>query len=320
MSIVTLTMNPAIDLATTAAHIAPTDKIRCTAPRFDPGGGGINVARTVAALGEPVTAIFPAGGPPGRLLEELVRDAAIPMRPVPVADHTRENFAVTATDTGEQYRFVLPGPRLTAPEVHRCLAEIERAAQECRYVVASGSLPPGVPATFYQTLADLLSDLGVPLVLDTSGAALRAVGHGVHLIKPSVRELTEFAGRPLPDRESRVAAARELVERGVSEIVVVSMGAAGTLAVTRDDARWLTSIEVPVRSGIGAGDAQVGGIVVGLARGYPLDAAVRLGIAAATAALASPGTGPGRPDRIAELFQQLSPRPDAGRGQVAIPY
>ncbi|WP_458685587.1 1-phosphofructokinase family hexose kinase [Nocardia tengchongensis] len=320
MSIVTLTMNPAIDLATTAAHIAPTDKTRCTAPRFDPGGGGINVARTVAALGEPVTAIFPAGGPPGRLLEQLVRDAAIPMRPVPVADHTRENFAVSATDTGEQYRFVLPGPRLTTPEVHRCLAEVERAAQACRYVVASGSLPPGVPVSFYQTLADLLSDLGVPLVLDTSGAALRAVGHGVHLIKPSVRELADYAGRPLPDRESRVAAARELVERGVSEIVVVSMGPAGTLAVTRDDARWLASIEVPVRSGIGAGDAQVGGIVVGLARGYPLDAAVRLGIAAATAALASQGTGPGRPDRIAELFQQLSPRPDAGRGQVAIPY
>ncbi|MGW4356820.1 1-phosphofructokinase family hexose kinase, partial [Nocardia sp. NPDC004582] len=282
MSIVTLTMNPAIDIATTAGHIAPTDKTRCGAPRFDPGGGGINVARTIAALGERVTAIFPAGGPPGRLLEQLVRDASIPIRPIPVAGHTRESFAVTAADTGAQYRFVLPGPRLTMPEVHRCLAEIERAAPDCRYVVASGSLPPGVPVSFYQSLADLLGDLGVPLVLDTSGAALRAVRRGVHLLKPSVRELTEYAGRALPDRESRIAAAHELVEHGVSEIVVVSMGPEGTLAVTRDDARWLPSVEVPVRSGIGAGDAQVGGIVVGLARGYPLDAAVRLGVAAAT--------------------------------------
>ncbi|MFD7845271.1 1-phosphofructokinase family hexose kinase [Nocardia sp. NPDC059764] len=319
MSILTLTMNPAIDIATTAGHIAPTDKIRCTAPRFDPGGGGINVARTIAALGEPVTAIFPAGGPPGRLLEQLVRDAAIPVLPVPVGEHTRESFSVSAADTGAQYRFVLPGPRLTAPEVHRCLARIERAAQECRYVVASGSLPPGVPVTFYQSLADLLGDLGVPLVLDTSGAALHAVRRGVHLIKPSARELADYAGRALPDRESRIAAARELVDQGVSEVVVVSMGPDGTLAVTRDDAHWIASIEVPVRSGIGAGDAQVGGIVVGLARGYPLDAAVRLGIAAATAALVTPGTGPGRPDRIAELFHQLTPRSDGGRGQLAVP-
>ncbi|GAB0102717.1 1-phosphofructokinase family hexose kinase [Nocardia sp. JMUB6875] len=319
MSIVTLTMNPAIDIATTAAHIQPTDKTRCAAPRFDPGGGGINVARTVAELGERVTAVFPAGGPPGSLLEDLVRDAGIPMRPVPVAEHTRESFAVTATDTGDQYRFVLPGPRLTAPEIHRCLAEIERAAQDCRYVVASGSLPPGVAPTFYQSLVDLLDDLGVPLVLDTSGPALRAVRRGVYLIKPSVRELAEFVGHPLPDRSSRVSAARLLIDRGMCDNVVVSMGSVGTLAVTRDRDRLFAAIEVPVRSGIGAGDAQVGGIVAGLCRGYSLDAAVFLGIAAATAALATPGTGPGRADRIAELFQQFSPRPRRGRGQFAVP-
>ncbi|MVU78375.1 hexose kinase [Nocardia sp. ET3-3] len=312
-------MNPAIDIATTADHVQPTDKTRCAAPRFDPGGGGINVARTIAALGEAVTALFPAGGPSGSLLEDLVRDAGIPMRPIPVAGHTRESLAVTATDTGEQYRFVLPGPRLTAPDTHRCLAEIERAAQDCRYVVASGSLPPGVPVSFYQSLADLLGDMGVRLVLDTSGPALRAVRGGVHLIKPSVRELAEYVGHPLPDRSSRVAAAHTLIERGMSEIVVVSLGAEGTLAVTRDSDRLFAAMEVPVRSGIGAGDAQVGGIVVGLARGYPLDAAICLGIAAATAALATPGTGPGRPQRIAELFQQLSPSPDSGLGPFALP-
>ncbi|MTE14273.1 hexose kinase [Nocardia sp. CT2-14] len=311
-------MNPAIDIATTAESVRPTDKTRCTAPRFDAGGGGINVARTIAVLGEPVTAVFPAGGPPGRLLEDLVHDARISMRSVAIANPTRESFAVTASDTGEQYRFVLPGPRLTAPELHRCLAEIERIAQDCRYVVASGSLPPGAPADFYQSLADLLTDLGVPLVLDTSGAALRAVRRGVHLIKPSVRELAEYTGRPLPDRGSRVAAARELITRGVSEIVVVSLGSDGTLAVTADGDEWFPALDVPVRTGIGAGDAQVGGITAGMSRGYPLDDAIRLGIAAATAALSTPGTAPGHPDRIADLFQRLSPRPDDS-GQLAVP-
>ncbi|MFE3055911.1 1-phosphofructokinase family hexose kinase [Nocardia sp. NPDC059239] len=304
MPIVTLTMNPAIDIAAGADRIRPTSKTRCTPPRFDPGGGGINAARTIAALGEPVTAIFPAGGPSGRQLEELVRDAGVPMRSIPISGHTRENLAVTDNGSGDQFRFVFPGPRVTAPELHLCLSEIERAAVGSRYVVASGSLPPGVPDDLYQTLADLLRDLGVRLILDTSGAALRAVRYGVHLLKPSVRELAELTGHPLPDRKSQLAAARELILAGVCEIVVVSLGASGALAVTRYDDEWFPSLEVTVRSGIGAGDAMVGAMTVGLARGYPLDEAVRLGIAAATAALTTPGTRPGHPARIAELYQQ----------------
>ncbi|APA97776.1 PfkB family carbohydrate kinase [Nocardia seriolae] len=119
MSIVTLTMNPPIDVAAQAGHVRPTSKIRGAAPRFDPGGGGINAARTIAALGESVTAVFPAGGPVGRLLEDLMRGTGVPMRAVPIIGDTRENIAVTDECTGEQYRFVFPGPVLTARDVVR---------------------------------------------------------------------------------------------------------------------------------------------------------------------------------------------------------
>lgn len=302
MSIVTLTMNPAIDLAATAENIRPTDKIRCAAPRFDPGGGGINVARTVAALGEPVTAVFPAGGPAGALLEELVRDAGVPAHVVAASGVTRENLAVTDTVSGDQFRFVFPGPRSTAPEQHRCLAELERVARGARYVVASGSLPPGVPADFYQTVANLFSELDVRLILDTSGAPLRAVRGGVHLLKPSVRELREYIGRPLDDAAARLAAVRRLITTGVCEIVVLSLGAEGALAASAEGEEWFEPVEVRVRSGIGAGDAMVGGIAVGLTRGYSLGDAVRLGLCSAAAALETPGTRPGRPERIMERF------------------
>lgn len=142
------------------------------------------------------------------------------------------------------------------------------------------------------------------MILDTSGAALRAIRRGVFLIKPSVRELAQLVGRALPDREAQAAAARELVHASVAEVVVVSLGAEGVLAVTAERSQWFAPIPVPVRSGIGAGDAMVGGITVGLTRGYELDDAIRLGIAAATAALTTSGTAPGLRSRIEQLYEE----------------
>ncbi|WP_218003955.1 1-phosphofructokinase family hexose kinase [Nocardia pneumoniae] len=313
--IVTLTMNPAVDLATRVAKVVPVDKMRCAAPRFDPGGGGINVARTVAALGVEVMAVFPSGGYSGKLLEQLVRDAGVPVRPVPVAEATRESLAITEESTGEQYRFVFPGSRLTNPEQHRCLAEVERAVSGAHYLVASGSLPPGASPDFYQILIDLVVDLGVRVVLDTSGAALRGVRGGAYLIKPSVRELSDYVGRPLRDSAEQLSAARGLITSGLAEIVLLSLGASGAMVVTRESHEWFAPIPARVRSGIGAGDAMVGGTTAGLARGYALDAAVRLGIAAATAALTTAGTRPGLPGRIAELYEELV-RTDASSGDA----
>ncbi|RDI68264.1 1-phosphofructokinase family hexose kinase [Nocardia pseudobrasiliensis] len=314
MSIVTLTMNPAVDIATSTPRIVPTDKMRCAAPRFDPGGGGINVARTVAALGEPVTALFPAGGVTGRLLEQLVDEAGIPMRLVPVAGQTRENMSVTDLASGAQYRFVFPGVSLDDSEQRRCLSEVEEISWGAQLLVVSGSLPPGVRPDFYQRLADRAGEWGVRLVVDTSGPALSALRSGVHLLKPSLRELSECVGRRLAEPDEQVAAARQLIAEGVTNIVVVSLGAEGALAVTAESARWFTPIREPVISGIGAGDAMVGGIAVGLSRELELADAVRLGIAAATAALGTPGTAPGRPEHMAELYEELTSRATVAGG------
>ncbi|RMI33715.1 1-phosphofructokinase family hexose kinase [Nocardia stercoris] len=298
-------MNPAIDIATTTPRLVASDKMRCAAPRFDAGGGGVNVARTIVTLGEPATAVFPVGGHTGRLLEQLVRDAGVPARTVGTAGTTRENMAVTDAATGTQYRFVFPGMPLTPAEQQRVLDVVGESARGATYLVASGSLPPGVPADFYQQLADRSAEWGVRLVVDTSGNALRQLSSGVHLLKPSIRELREYIGRPLRERSEMLAAARLLITAGVARVVVVSLGAEGALAVTAAAANWFPAVPEPVISGIGAGDAMVGGLTVGLARGWDLETAVRLGIAAATAALGTPGTGPGNSDHIDELFARL---------------
>lgn len=296
--VVTLTMNPALDIATVTDRIVPIDKLRCGEPRRDPGGGGINVARMLTNLGVPVTAVYPSGGHTGRALEDLLSSEDVPMRIVTVRGSTRESFTVRERSTGRQYRFVLPGAALTSDEVAACLDALRSRAGCARYVVASGSLPPGVPIDFYQTVADTVTGAGGRLVLDTSGPALQAVRSGVHILKPSIRELREYAGRELRTTVEQAAAARALVNDGVTDCVALSLGADGALWVTANEVEHVPGIEVPVVSSVGAGDSLVAGTVFGLVRGQQFGDALRCGVAAATATLGSPGTGLGTRDDV----------------------
>ncbi len=173
--IATLTMNPALDITTSVDTVRPTDKLRCGTTRYDPGGGGINVARVAHVLGGSVSAVFPAGGPTGDLVMSLLGDSAVPYRPVAIAGATRESFTVNENSSGQQYRFVLPGPRLTFAEQAQCLDQLRIAAESAEFVVVSGSLPPGVPPYYYQRVAEMCRQLDARLILDTSGGGLQHI-------------------------------------------------------------------------------------------------------------------------------------------------
>lgn len=316
--IATLTMNPALDVTTATGTIRPGHKLRCSAARFDPGGGGINVARVVTALGGAVTAIFPSGGPAGKRIEQLLDTAEVPFHAVAISGITRESFTVDESTTGNQYRFVLPGPELSETEQARCIEVLTELPQCPRWLVASGSLPPGVPDGFYLMIGGLCRSLGIELLLDSSGPALAAcTGLKAALIKPSLHELEELTGRTIASENAEAAAARELLDRGFAEAVLLSLGARGALLVTRDAEERFPAIAVPVRSTVGAGDSMLGGVVLGLSRGIALREAVQLGIAAGAAALMAPGTGLARLDDVTRLHAELlaaapgtaSPRP-----------
>lgn len=302
-TIVTLTMNPALDVSTGADVVRPTDKIRCAETRYDPGGGGINVARVARVLGASVAAVSPLGGPAGARVAELVRRAGVPLRQVDIAESTRESFTVDEFSTGRQYRFVLRGPHLDFSERAQCLRELRGAAGSAEFVVASGSLPPGVPSDFYQLVADVCWELGALLILDTSGAGLAGVARGVFLLKPSLRELRDYVGRPLETEIEQVAAARELIEQGVTQAVVVSLGADGALLVTPTVSHRFAAVPMRGVSGVGAGDAMVAGITVGLSRAWSLSESTQLGIAAGTAMLATPGTATPSRAEIERIFE-----------------
>ncbi len=304
--IVTLTMNPALDITTDTDRVIPTDKMRCGLPRYDPGGGGVNVARIAHVLGESVLALFPAGGHAGDKVTDLVADSGVPVQRITVAQSTRESFTVDEHCTGKQYRFVLPGPRLTDAEQAESLEVLSAAVGSGDFVVASGSLPPGVPADFYQRVADICRERGALLILDTSGAGLRHISSGVFLLKPSVRELRECVGRELVSESEQLAAAHELIDRGCAEFVVVSLGSEGALLATPTGSQRYSPVVVPFGSGVGAGDAMTAGITVGLKRGWRLDNAIRLGVAAGSAMLLTPGTAHCTREDVERFFEMVA--------------
>ncbi len=306
-AIVTLTMNPALDIATSTERVEPVHKLRCTAPRYDPGGGGINVARAAHALGAEAIAIFPAGGAAGEMIRRLLDEEGVAYDAVAIDGFTRESLAVEERITGNQFRFILPGPEISEQDRQRCLDKLALLAPAARFLVASGSLPLGVPDDFYAQAAALARRHGKPLVLDTSGAALKRAGRGIYLLKPSLRELQDLVGREIRSKADQERAAREVVEQGRSEIVVLSLGAEGALVATADGTERLPAPPVAAKSTIGAGDSMLAGILVGLSRGMTMPDAVRLGTAAGAAALLGSGTELCKRADVERLYTQMLP-------------
>jgi len=170
--IVTLTLNPAVDLASIAPAVLPTRKIRTKNERLDPGGGGINVSRVIHALGGETLALILVGGVTGGLIQDMLREAQVPFQPLPMAGLTRISLNIHEDSTGHEYRFVPEGPEVSEAEWQAVLATLETI--EGDWLVASGSLPRGVPADIYARIGDLAARRGMRFVLDTSGPPLKA--------------------------------------------------------------------------------------------------------------------------------------------------
>jgi 6-phosphofructokinase 2 len=305
-AIVTMTPNPAIDVSTSTSRVEPDRKMRCSVQKRDPGGGGINVARVIKRLGGDVLAIYPTGGLTGQLLRALMDREGVPSRTVDTDEEIREDFTVTDESTGRQFRFVLPGPSLHDREWDACLQALRTLNPAPQFVVASGSLPPGVPNDFYARVAAVAKDIGAKMFLDSSGAALSAaLKVGVFLIKPNLRELSELAATDLADERAWLAAARSQLTSGRVSIVALSLGHLGALLVTPDMALRARALPIKSVSTVGAGDSFLGALVHALAVGQDLTDAFRLGVAAGSAAVLSSGTDLCDPRAVARLKTQV---------------
>ncbi|WP_312940503.1 1-phosphofructokinase family hexose kinase [Stutzerimonas balearica] len=290
--IATLTLNPAMDLAVRTPRVVATEKLRCSAPRHDPGGGGINVARVVSTLGGDALAVYPAGGPFGEMLRRALDAIGLAHLPVAISGDTRESFTVDEQASGLQYRFVLPGPRLSEQERLGCLAALRGLHPAPTYLVVSGSFTPGIEPSFFDELLALAGQVGARLVVDLSGEPLAYAARrgGAYLIKPSLNELASLIGRMPESEREQEGALRELIAAGAAEVIVLSLGAAGALYASGDRLERIAAPSVPMVSAVGAGDSMLGAVVLALAQGRELGDAVRYGVAAGAATVMRPGT------------------------------
>ena len=304
--IVTLTINPAVDIFINVDCVEPTRKLRCSPPKRDPGGGGINVARVAHRLGADVMAIYPIGGQIGKLLQRLVEREDIASLVTPSHVETRENFTAYEESTGEQFRFVLPGSQLHQAEWEAVLDRLASLTARPKFVVASGSVPPGAPDDFFARVARQAKALGARAVIDTSGPALAAaLNEGVSIIKPSLVELKEFVTAALETDDDHIAACRKLTADGRAEIVALTLGDRGALLVTGEHAWRALPLQIEAVSTVGAGDSFLGGLVAALAGGKPLEEAFRVAVAAASAAVTTPGTGLCQPEDVKRLLSEV---------------
>lgn len=289
--IYTLTLSPSLDSATLTPQIYPEGKLRCSAPVFEPGGGGINVARAITHLGGKATAIFPAGGATGEHLVSLLDDERVAVSTVEAQDWTRQNLHVHVESSGEQYRFVMPGARLSDDEF-RQLEEKVMAIPRGALLVISGSLPPGVKTEKLTSLVQAAQQRGTRCIVDSSGEALHAalaVGQ-LELVKPNQKELSALVNRDLTQPDDVRSAAEELVRSGKARRVVVSLGPQGALAVDESGCVQVVPPPVKSQSTVGAGDSMVGAMALKLAQGASLLEMTRYGVAAGSAATLNQGT------------------------------
>jgi len=309
MRILTLTMNPCIDKNTSVDKVFSENKMRCERPHFDPGGGGINVSRAIRKLGGESVAFYTQGGPTGEMLSQLLEKEGLTHKSFPIQDWTRENFIALETATGLQFRFGLPGPGLYDQEWENILKALADLDSFPDFFVLSGSLPLKVPSDFYARCVRSLRTRGARIVLDTSKEPLRlAFREGLFLLKPNLVELEEISGQRLESIPAQKKALVSLIQQGVAENIVVSLGSSGALGATRTGCYFASSPEVPVKSKVGAGDSMVGGLVLGFSRGWDFKTALAYGVAAGTAAVMTPGTELCRFHDVESLFPRISVR------------
>jgi 6-phosphofructokinase 2 len=287
--IVTITLNPCIDKSTATAHIAPEAKLRNTEVKNEPGGGGINVSKALAKLQVSSQALFPAGGYNGEMLKSLLRNENIAFSAFDTNVETRENWIIVETDTAKQFRFTFPGRAIEEAAVKNLLDALNSLHPSI--VVASGSMPAGLPQNFYGLVVKYANAAGAKCIIDTSGDALKALENkGAYLIKPNISELCKLLNVPSLATNEVDDAAEQLVSNGYAKVIAVSMGGDGAWIVSNSEKHFVKAPKVVVKTTVGAGDSMVAGITYMLHKNEGLQNAIRFGVCCGSAATMNAGT------------------------------
>lgn len=302
--IITVTLNPCIDKSSVVAKLKPESKLRCSEIVNEPGGGGINVTKALNRLDVASMALFPCGGHNGDMLKGLLNQANLPYHAVDTKVETRENWIVLESESIKQYRFTFPGRAIEEAAIIQLIDEIRMFTPT--YVVASGSLPPGLPDYFYGLIVKNANALGAKCIVDTSGPALQALqGRKAYLIKPNIGELCKMLKIDFLDKNEVPEAAQQAIHDGFAEMIAVSMGPDGAWLVSENEKHYAKAPDVLTRSTVGAGDSMVAGMTFMLEKGASLEQVVQFGVACGSAATMNDGTQLFKVEDAKRLFNQI---------------
>ncbi|MCF2905030.1 1-phosphofructokinase family hexose kinase [Octadecabacter sp. CECT 8868] len=292
--ILTVTLNPALDLATSAFQVRPNEKLRCAQPHPDPGGGGLNVARAVHQLGGTARPFVALGGNTGSVVKQLLENAGLDIIVHDAPGDTRQSLAVTDLSTSEQFRFMLAGPDWNAAQLQAMRISLAAIAKPNGFIVLSGSGPNGASPNLYAEICQDLSQIDAEILIDTSGPPLAHLAAGQDrppfLLRMDQHEAETLARRPLVTRKDSADFAKHLVDQGAARTVIVARGRDGSVLADGQQQLRVNAANIEVRSRVGAGDSFIGGFTMALARDLPLGEAFRHGAAAASAACMTEGT------------------------------
>ena len=303
--IITITLNPSLDKGITVKELVAEKKLQCSIPTLEPGGGGINVSRALEHLGSNSLSLYMYGGYTGNKLYDMMNATGVECRAFRINGDTRENMIVVDKLTNAQYRFGMTSPTLTEEEWQQPLRFLEENVG-FEYVVASGSLPTGVPMDYFGKVAAIVHKKGAKLIIDTSGEALKhAVKVGVYLIKPNLTELSYLNELEELKKEEIICAAKNIINDQGSEVVVVSMGDNGAILVSANETISLPAPTLKLKSTVGAGDSMVAGLVLGITRNYDWTDTLKLGIACGSAATMNEGTALCKKNDVEDLFKRI---------------
>ncbi|TJZ61101.1 1-phosphofructokinase family hexose kinase [Sphingobacterium olei] len=304
--VLTITINPCVDKSSSVSGIVPEKKLRCQLPKYEPGGGGINVSRALKRLKAESLTLFTSGGRTGKLLEELLRKENLDIFPFTVEHETRENFIVTDSLNEQQFRFGFPGMPISEREQIAFLNTIQKIEDFPEISVISGSLPDGVDPYFIKEVIQVCKHKNSKVIMDTSGKSLEiAAEEGVFLLKPNIGELSALTGNSELSNSMLDVAAAQLIKKGSAKVVVVSSGASGATLFYDTKKIYQPAPLVKVRSTVGAGDSMVAGMVSVLAINGSMEEMLRMGVACGSATTMAEGTGLFQTENVNKLLMAL---------------
>jgi len=304
--ILTITLNPSIDISVMVPKLVPSDKLRCESYEKEVGGGGINVAKGLHRLGLPTEALFFSGGHNGKFIESKLNYEGLSIHPLKLEPETRENITVTDQSNQLEYRLVNKGNEINSKDEKLLLDTLEHLEIKPGYLVLSGSHPPGLSNLFVKKISDWCVLHKCKLILDLPAKALgESFEFHPYLIKPNLKEMSQIEGKANMTYEEAIQVAKKWIGEKYAEVIVISMGELGGIICSSDEVYKIVPPKVKSLSTVGAGDSMVAGLLYKLYQQANLEDILMMGVACGTAATLSRGTKLFERNQAFKLYDQI---------------